>query len=57
MKLTLDQITNVIEIPEHPINNQLRLLLKEGKDIQAIKEARTVLGLSLLEAKQYIENL
>ncbi|MEH6937340.1 hypothetical protein V7056_05670 [Bacillus sp. JJ664] len=57
MKVTLDQVANVIDIPEHPINNELRKLIKEGKEIQAIKEAKTVLGLSLLEAKQYVDEL
>jgi len=57
IRVTLDQVAKVIDIPEHPINNQLRILLKEGKEIQAINEANTVLGLSLLEAKQYVDEL
>lgn len=57
IKVTLDQIATVVEVPEHPINNELRKLLKEGKEIQAIKEVRTILGLSLLEAKQYVDAL
>ncbi|WP_088012834.1 ribosomal protein L7/L12 [Gottfriedia acidiceleris] len=57
IKVTLDQIANVVEVPEHPINNELRKLLKEGKEIQAIKEVRAILGLSLLEAKQYVDAL
>ncbi|MEC2056195.1 hypothetical protein I6J18_01365 [Peribacillus psychrosaccharolyticus] len=57
MKATLDQIALQVEIPEHPINDELRKLLKEGKDVQAVKKAREVLGLSLLEAKQYVDAL
>lgn len=57
IKITLDQIATVIEVPEHPINNELRKLINEGKEIQAIREVRTVLGLSLLEAKQYVDAL
>ncbi|MFD4704143.1 hypothetical protein ACFWM3_04660 [Gottfriedia sp. NPDC058432] len=58
IKITLDQIATVIEVPEHhPINNELRKLINEGKEIQAIREVRTVLGLSLLEAKQYVDTL
>jgi len=57
MKATLDQIANQVEVPEHPINDELRKLLKEGKDVQAVKKAREVLGLSLLEAKQYVDAL
>lgn len=57
IKITLDQIATVIEVPEHPINNELRKLINEGKEIQAIREVRTVLGLSLLEAKLYVDDL
>lgn len=57
MKATLDQIELQVEVPEHPINDELRILLKEGKDVQAVKKAREVLGLSLLEAKQYVDAL
>ena len=57
IKITLDQIATVIEVPEHPINNELRKLINEGKEIQAIREVRTVLGLSLLEAKHYVDAL
>lgn len=57
MKATLDQIALQVEVPEHPINDELRILLKEGKDVQAVKKAREVLGLSLLEAKQYVDAL
>ena len=57
LKFTLDQVAKQVEVPEHPINDELRKLLKEGKKVQAIKEARQVLGLSLLEAKHYIDGL
>ncbi|MFF2879200.1 hypothetical protein ACFVR2_23195 [Gottfriedia sp. NPDC057991] len=57
LKITLDQIATVIKVPEHPINNELRKLMNEGKEIQAIREVRTVLGLSLLEAKHYVHDL
>ena len=57
MKFTLDQVAKQVDVPEHPINEKLRRLLKEGKGVQAVKEARQVLGLSLLEAKQYVDDL
>ncbi|AIG26013.1 hypothetical protein [Brevibacillus laterosporus] len=41
----------------HPINAKLHRLLAEGKQIEAIKEARIELGLSLIEAKEYVERL
>ena len=57
LKFTLDQVANQVEVPEHPINDKLRKMLKEGKEVKAIKEARQVFGLSLLEAKQYVDKL
>ena len=57
MKFTLDQVAKQVDVPEHPISEKLRRLLKEGKGVQAVKEARQVLGLSLLEAKQYVDDL
>ncbi|MCY9541411.1 ribosomal protein L7/L12 [Paenibacillus alvei] len=32
-------------------------LIREGKKVSAIKKAREVLGMSLVEAKQYVDNL
>lgn len=57
LQFTLDRVANQVKVPEHPINEKLRGLLEEGKGIQAVKEARQVLGLSLLEAKQYVDAL
>ncbi|MDC3414752.1 hypothetical protein [Terrihalobacillus insolitus] len=57
MKYSLDQLANKIEVAENPIDDDLRKLLKEGKDVQAVKVAREMLGLSLVEAKQYVDDL
>ena len=57
LKFTLDQVANQVEVPEHPINDELRKMLKEGKEVKAIKEARQLFGLSLVEAKQYVDKL
>lgn len=57
MQSTLKQMTKQTITPDHPINNELRQLLKEGSDVKAVKRAREILGLSLLEAKQYIDKL
>lgn len=51
----LKQASNQMDLPENPINNELRQLLKEDKDVLAIKKARETFGLSLVEAKQYID--
>jgi len=57
LKYTLDKISKQIDVPENPINNELRQLLNEGNDIEAVKRVRETLGLSLVEAKQCIDAL
>ena len=57
LKTSLEQVMKEVEIPEHPINGRLYELIQDGKEIKAIKEARASLGLSLIEGKEYIENL
>ncbi len=57
MQYTLDQLAKQSGIPENPINNDLRKLIKVGKDVKAVKKARETLGLSLLEGKEYIDKL
>lgn len=57
LKYTLDQISRQTDIPKNPIDNELKLLLNEGNDVKAVKKVRETLGLSLLEAKQYIDAL
>ncbi|WP_257351353.1 hypothetical protein [Pseudalkalibacillus decolorationis] len=57
MRYTLNQIADQVGVPEHPVNEQIRALVKDGKNIEAIKEARKALGLSLIEAKEYVDSL
>jgi hypothetical protein len=57
MGYSLDQVANKIKIAENPIDDDLRNLIKEGKDVQAVKVARETLGLSLVEGKQYVDAL
>ena len=45
MQYTLAQLANTSGV-ENPINEDLRKLIKDGKDIKAIKKARETLGLS-----------
>lgn len=56
MQYTLAQLANTSGV-ENPINEDLRKLIKDGKDIKAIKKARETLGLSLVEGKEYIDQL
>ncbi len=57
IKYTLDQISKQVDVPENPINTELRQLLNGGNDVKAVKRAREALGFSLLEAKQYVDSL
>lgn len=57
MNNTVNQLTKQVELPESPINQELRELIKEGEDVKAIKEARKVLGFSLVEGKEYVDSL
>ncbi|MET3548361.1 ribosomal protein L7/L12 [Paenibacillus favisporus] len=57
MQYTINQLTQQSGLPENPINDELRQLIKEGEDVKAIKKARETLGLSLLEGKEYIDKL
>ncbi|MFC4024678.1 hypothetical protein ACFOUV_12820 [Oceanobacillus longus] len=54
MQYTLDQLAKRSGISENPINDDLRKLIKDGKDINI---ARETLGLSLVEGKEYIDKL
>ncbi|WP_099157521.1 hypothetical protein [Virgibacillus ndiopensis] len=53
----LKQIANQVGVQELPINKKLRKLVKEGKNVQAVKEARECFGYSLIEAKRYVDEL
>lgn len=57
MQQTLEQLANQSDMPENPINDELRQLIKEGRGVQAVKKAREAFGFSLIEGKQYIDKL
>lgn len=57
MQYYLDQVTKQSGLPENPVNDELRELIKEGKDVKAVKKTRETLGLSLIEGKKYIDKL
>ncbi|WP_433938460.1 hypothetical protein [Paenibacillus lautus] len=52
---TLNQIASHLGIPEPPVPAEVKQLLQDGQDIKAIKTVREELGLSLVEAKQYVD--
>ncbi|GGH76833.1 ribosomal protein L7/L12 [Pullulanibacillus pueri] len=56
IQTTLDQIAKQVNVPEDPINETIRALVKEGKTVEAVKETRKAFGFSLLEAKKYVDD-
>ncbi|GKU77661.1 hypothetical protein L3i20_v220580 [Paenibacillus sp. L3-i20] len=52
---TIDKLSKQLGVPEHPINDVVRKKLKEDKYVEAIKEIREVLNMSLPEAKKYVD--
>lgn len=53
----LKQTTQGMELTEPDVNEELRELLEKGKMIEAVKRTRLEFGWSLLEAKQYVDDL
>lgn len=53
----LNRMAQHMDMPEHSVNERLRELVKDGRRVQAVKEAREAMGLSLVEAKQYVDGL
>ncbi|MGE7365843.1 hypothetical protein ACQKKE_04265 [Desemzia incerta] len=60
MKTKLNWISEHIGLPD-PVSEELKIVLLElvskGEEIKAVKEYRKATGASLLEAKQYIDEL
>ncbi|WP_040203337.1 hypothetical protein [Neobacillus jeddahensis] len=59
---TLENIAKHMGVPDtNPatanIDEELKLLIAEGKNIKAVKRYRMVTGLGLLESKQYVDSL
>ncbi len=53
----LKQTMQGMELAEPDVNEELRELLEKGKMIEAVKRTRQEFGWSLLEAKQYVDDL
>ncbi|WP_110113182.1 hypothetical protein [Bacillus sp. CGMCC 1.16541] len=51
------RIAGNMDIPEHPVDEEVRELLKNDETVRAVKRAREELGLSLIEVKQYVDRL
>lgn len=60
INITLNKIAKQVGVTDPVIENiddELKSLIVEGKKIQAIKKYRTVTGLGLKEAKDYVDSL
>ena len=57
LQSTLDQISGPDSRPEPAVNDELRTLIQQGNTTAAVKRVRETMGLSLLEAKQYVDRL
>lgn len=57
LNYTVSQLAAQSTITNDSLNNELRQLLKADKNVTAVKRVRESLGLSLIEAKKYIDTL
>ncbi|AQU79574.1 hypothetical protein [Planococcus faecalis] len=57
MKHTLTQLSKGMNIPESPIDPEIKRLIEEGNDVKAIKRARELFGYTLLEGKKYVDDM
>lgn len=58
--LTLDKIAKHMGIPDTPainIDDELKMLIADGKKIEAVKRYRMVTGYGLKESKEYVDSL
>lgn len=55
MQVSYDHMSKQDGLPPHPAHDEVLQLIREGKKVSAVKKAREVLGMSLVEAKQYVD--
>lgn len=56
MNLTINKIANKVQVSDE-ISDEIKILIKEGKNVEAIKRYRIATGLGLAESKQYVDSL
>lgn len=56
MNLTLNKIAKQVGVPD-TVTDELKILISEGKNIEAVKKYRMTTGAGLLEAKEYVDSL
>ena len=57
MNLILNGVAKQVGVPKPSLDDELRILIALDKKIPAIKELRKSTGLSLREAKDYVDKL
>ncbi|MDV2884531.1 hypothetical protein RYX45_05025 [Alkalihalophilus pseudofirmus] len=53
----LDRISEQVGVTGLPVDDEIRELLKKGQTVEAVKLVRDEIGLSLVEAKKYVDGL
>ncbi|MEG6617205.1 50S ribosomal protein L7/L12 [Peptococcaceae bacterium 1198_IL3148] len=56
MNTILNKIAQQVGFP-NTIDNELKKLISEGKEVEAVKRYRIATGVGLIEAKKYIDSL
>lgn len=57
MNSNLFKVSKQVGVPQSPLGDELKDLVRKGKRIHAIKELREGTGLGLLEDKNYVDSL
>ena len=57
MNLILDRVVKHVGVPKASLDDELRILIALGKKIPAIKKLSKSTGLSLREARDYVDKL
>jgi len=53
----LGKVADRLGVPEDPLETEIRQLLAQGKTVQAIQRVREVRGLTLKEAKEFVDSI
>lgn len=57
LSFKLDQIGEKLGVDNSALDDELRQLVRDGKDVEAVRIARERLGLSLVQGKRYVDAL
>lgn len=57
LQYLLGRIAEQVGVKNDILDEEISSLLEEGKKVEAVKRVRETLGLSLVEAKQYVDHI